>query len=260
MQQILLHTCNERQLSTAANICFMEQIEADHKLIKDLVDWAAAGVPRRVAVKIGVAATTITRHYSGTASTKLGRDTLDKLREQYPDFPGWVERNGRVRSEVSAFGDRPFEEKYGAAAAPPIPLMGTAIAIETFDPDKQIELTEVDAGEVLDHVARPASLARDEEAYALTVVGDSMWPRFRPGRRVIVSPKAPVSIGDDVVVQLRGTEGDAEHRERITTVLIKELARRTASYIELRQFNPDVIFRVEADRVAKIHKVVGEVF
>jgi phage repressor protein C with HTH and peptisase S24 domain len=43
-------------------------------------------------------------------------------------------------------------------------------------------------------------------------------------------------------------------------VLIKELVRRTASYIELRQFNPDVTFKIEVERVAKIHKVVGEVF
>lgn len=233
-----------------------EGIEADRDFVRSLASWAGMA-PSKVAIEAGLAATTITRAYKGTATTRMSQPTLDRLKERFPDFPGWA---GKVRSEVAGFGDQPFEEKYGTAGLATIPLLGSAIGIETFDPEKQIELTEVDAGDVLDHIARPASLARDSHAYALTVVGDSMWPRFRPGRRVIISPKAAVSIGDDVVVQLRGRNGDDEHRERVSLVLIKELVRRTASYIELRQFNPDLTFRVEAERVAKIHKVIGEVF
>ena len=118
-------------------------------------------------------------------------------------------------------------------------------------------MTEI-AGEAAGQLTRPASLAGDGDAYALTIVGDSMWPRFRPGRRVIVSPKAPVAIGDDVVVRLR--EGVAGGRRRAVRILIKELVRRTAGFVELRQFNPDVSFRVEGSEVAAIHKVVGEAF
>ena len=51
-------------------------------------------------------------------------------------------------------------------------------------------------------VERPSSLAGDSQAYAVTVVGESMWPRFRPGRKLLVSPAAPVAIGDDVLVRL----------------------------------------------------------
>jgi phage repressor protein C with HTH and peptisase S24 domain len=40
-------------------------------------------------------------------------------------------------------------------------------------------------------------------------------------------------------------------------VLIKRLVRRTGGYVELRQFNPDTTFRVETQRVAKIHRVLG---
>lgn len=237
----------------------MGQTNSDHQLIKALVDWAG-GVASRVANAIGVSPSTINRHYNGTATTKLGRDTVAKLRARYPDFPGWDDGNHSVRSEVAGFGERPFDEKFGVRELPAIPVLGSAIAMHSFDPDRDIELTELSANEVLGQVARPASLARDGEAYAVTVVGDSMWPRFRPGRRVIVSPKAPVSIGDDVIVQLRGTEGEGEHRDRVTLVLIKELVKRNSSFVELRQFNPDTTFKVEAERVARIHKVVGEVF
>lgn len=261
MQTLNLQSCNVPLVSISANALFMSEIEDDHELIKALVDWAG-GIPSRVAAEIGAAATTITRPYKGTATTKLGRDTINKLRLRYPDFPGWDSRNQTVRSEVAGFGDQPFTELLGTRDLPAIPLVGSAMGVTLFDPEKHIELTEIDMSDVLDHVARPASLAGDKKAYALTVVGDSMWPRFRPGRRVIVSPKAPVSIGDDVIVQLKGTslQTAATSGDAITAVLIKELVRRSASYIELRQFNPDVVFQVPIERVANIHKVVGEVF
>lgn len=259
MQQTILHPCNKHSFSIAANLLAMEGLDEDHKLVKALVEWSGLA-PSRVAAEIGAAATTITRPYKAKAETRLSRQTVMKLRQRFPDFPGWDSRNQTVRAEVASFGDRPFDEKFRSGDLPAIPVLGSAIAVRSFDPERDIELTEVEMGDVLDHVARPASLARDGEAYALTVVGDSMWPRFRPGRRVIVSPRAPIEIGDDVIVQLRGTEGDPDFRERVTVVLVKELVRRTASYLELRQFNPDVTFKVETERVAKIHKVVGEVF
>lgn len=76
-----------------------------------------------------------------------------------------------------------------------------------------------------------------------------MWPRFRPGRILIVSPAAPVAIGDDVVVRLSGEGGSA---------LVKELVRRSASEIELRQFNPDCRFVVALDQFEAVEKIVGE--
>jgi len=258
MQTDYLHTCTARPFGISANIAAVDQVAADHQFVRGLVDWAALSVSR-VASEIGVAASTLNRHYNGTATTKLSRDTLAKLREKWPDYPGWLSRNNNVRSEVASFGDRPFDEKYGSAELPAIPVLGSAMAIESFDPERDIELTELNMAEVLDNVRRPLSLANDSSAYAVTVVGDSMWPRFRPGRRVIVSPKAPVSIGDDVIVQLRGN-GQEQEAGRVSLVLIKELVRRSASYVELRQFNPDVTFKVERDRVAAIHKVIGEVY
>src|SRR3546814_18800388 len=36
-----------------------------------------------------LAATTITRPFRGTATTRISAPTFDKLRLRYPDFPGW---------------------------------------------------------------------------------------------------------------------------------------------------------------------------
>lgn len=259
MQLISLQHCNKPPISITANLRFMEGLAEDQETVRALSEWAKMK-PSKLAKEAGLAATTLTRAYKGTATTRMSFATREKLRSRFPDFPGWDGGKPNVRSEVAEFGDRPFEEKFGSGALPAIPVVGSAIAMKTFDPARHIELTEVDMNDVLDHVRRPASLARDGEAYALTIVGDSMWPRFRPGRRVIVSPRAPVSIGDDVIVQLRGIEGDAEHRDRVSVVLIKELVRRSASQLEMRQFNPDVTFSVDLERVAAVHKVVGEVF
>ena len=147
--------------------------------------------------------------------------------------------------------------KWGSAPAMAVPLYATLMAGEYGTAGEQVELTEIDAASIAEMLRRPDTLADDRDAYAITIVGDAMWPRFRPGRRVMVSPRAPVAIGDDVVVRLRGAGGAEGGAIRI---LIKELLRRTPGFVELRQFNPDASFRVAADEIAVIHKVVGEVF
>jgi hypothetical protein len=140
-----------------------------------------------------------------------------------------------------------------AAPSPPVPLLRTAMAGAWQDDGRQIEMAEVDLNSVAGRLARPASLAADTEAYAVTVIGDAMWPRFRPGRQLLASPAAPIAIGDDVLVRLAGPETDGK-----ALVLIKELVRRTSMLVELRQFNPDVTFAVETAKIDAVHKIVGE--
>lgn len=191
--------------------------------------------------------------YLGTTSRWLlrGED------EQEAEERAAAARN-LVRSEVRGAGQVGISDVrtafYGETPGA-LPLIGTAMGGEltSFDDlDDQVETTELHLGEVLEYLARPLSLANDGDAYAITIVGDSMFPRFKPGERATVSPKSPVHIGDDVIVQLRGADGDDE---RIKLVLVKELVRRSAGFVELRQYNPLVTFRIEAKRVASLHKV-----
>jgi phage repressor protein C with HTH and peptisase S24 domain len=53
---------------------------------------------------------------------------------------------------------------------------------------------------------------------------------------------------------------DDPEADRVKTVLVKRLIRRTASHVELRQFNPDMTIRIEVARVAAVHKVSGVMF
>ncbi|WP_242095465.1 S24 family peptidase [Sphingomonas sp. CROZ-RG-20F-R02-07] len=138
---------------------------------------------------------------------------------------------------------------FGEQALAPLPLYGSA---EGGDLDHSFALTELDLSEVLDYLRRPAALADDQASYALTIVGNSMSPRFKPGERVGVSPAAKIEIGDDVIVQLRSRDSD-----RVQRVLIKELVRRNGSSIVLHQHNPPQELRIAKSDILAMHKVKG---
>jgi phage repressor protein C with HTH and peptisase S24 domain len=138
----------------------------------------------------------------------------------------------------------------GPAPHKPVPLVGSAFGGEW---EAGIELTELRFSEVLDYLARPPFLQMDAESYALEIVGDSISPRFEPGERAFVSPLSPVRIGDDVVVQLNSL--GEEPASGTTMALIKRLTKRSPAFVELRQFNPDLTFRVPMDRVSTVHRV-----
>jgi phage repressor protein C with HTH and peptisase S24 domain len=66
----------------------------------------------------------------------------------------------------------------------------------------------------------------DANAHALEVDGDSLSPVYRAGDRLIVSPHSEVRRGDRVVVKT--ADG---------TVMAKQLARQTATRVELLSVN-----------------------
>ena len=139
--------------------------------------------------------------------------------------------------------------QWPGASIPPIPIVASGFGGFRRIDDADVELTEVRSAEILGRLPRPHSLAGNPRAFAFTIVGDSMWPRFRPGRRLGVSPGSAVEPGDDVLIELAGSGHKA---------MIKELVRMTGNYLELRQFKPDVTFRLPALEVAAVHKIVGE--
>jgi len=187
--------------------------------------------------------------------------TLDKLLAAINVDPAdFRARVQPVRTEVRGTGmsQADVKQAWALPSAQPVPLLGTAFGSD-IEEMAGVETTELMLSEVLDYLARPPSLATDSTAYAVTTIGDSMAPRFEPGETVFVSPKAPVNVGDDVLVQLHnGDDGeDSQVAGRVTTVLLKRLVRRTSKFVELRQFNPDKTFQVPVGRVRHLHRVRG---
>ena len=201
---------------------------------------------------------------SGTLQKLLDAIGVD-LTELYSRIP--TDDNVLVRTEVKGAGMTAHDVTrawHGSQPQKPLPLLGSAFGGEWSD---GVEMTELHLADVLDYLSRPPSVEGDKDAYAVEIVGDSMAPRFEPGERAIVSSRAPVRVGDDVIVQLKNsrpirkpgeeTVPDLDFAERVTMVLIKRLVRRTPKIVELRQFNPEQTFEVPADRIAAIHRVMG---
>src|SRR5690348_3504072 len=202
----------------------------DTQIYRDLMRFKPDGLtPNAWAMKAGVSRTVwadMRRH--GNPSRRTLKKLLGAAGSSLAEFEA-LRVSGAPPREAASVGlsDR-TAGAWGRAQLPPLPLLATAMAGEWGHPGQKIELTELRTGEIVDRVARPASLANDAGAYAMTIVGDSMWPRFRPGRRVVVSPRSPAAVGDDVLVKLRSSSGGAA-----VPVLIKELVRSGGSTVEL---------------------------
>ena len=229
----------------------------ESQLYRDLMRFKPDGMtPNAWAVKAGVNRTVwadMRRH--GNPSRRTLEKLLAAAGSSLAEFEAL--RTEGPQSAPAADGGGVGESRrrtWIQQSVPPLPLRETAFAGEWGEPGSGVEMMQVRTGACFGNVPRPASLSGDPDAYAITVVGDSMWPRFRPGRRVAVSPHSPVAIGDDVLVKLAGREGGAADR-----VLLKELVKRTAAFVELRQFNPETSFRVDTGAIEAIDKVAGEV-
>lgn len=227
----------------------------DQSIYDDLMRFKPdAMTPNAWAMNAGVSRTVwadMRRH--GNPSRRTLEKLLAAAGSSLAEFEALRVSGGPVGGAVTRSGVADRQSVWGGSRLLPLPLLPTAIAAEWGNPSARIEVTELGTGELVDRIPRPVSLSNDPGAYAITIVGDSMWPRFRPGRRVVVSPKAPVAIGDDVLVKLT----DGGNGERVRT-LIKELVRRSGSSVELRQFNPDTTFHVSSADIAAIEKVMGE--
>lgn len=228
----------------------------DSELYRDLMRFKPDGLsPNAWAVKAGVNRTVwadMRRH--GNPSRRTLERLLAAAGSSLAEFEA-LRVGGAPRAPAGDFGGVGEARARGwtPQGLPPLPLRETRLAGEWGEAGSGIEVMEVSSATEIDRLPRPQSLAGDAEAYAVTIVGDSMWPRFRPGRRLAVSPRSPVAIGDDVLVRVRQDGAQAG------LVLLKELVRRTSAFLELRQFNPDLSFRVDTDEVESIEKVVGEV-
>lgn len=134
-----------------------------------------------------------------------------------------------------------------------LPVWGSALGTARMFDGEAVEQTTLNSGDVMEYVKRPAILNGKRMAYALHVQGSSMDPALPEGEIVVACRDMPLSIGDIVVVYLRDGEDDGN---RARAVLVKTLVRRSASYIELRQYEPRMDFKVPADEVLRIDRVL----
>jgi hypothetical protein len=135
-----------------------------------------------------------------------------------------------------------------------LPIYGTALGADEIVDGEAIEQTTLNRGEVVEYKRRPAILDGRADVYGLYVQGSSMQPRFRDGDTVFVESRKRPGVGDDAVIYLR--VADEVEGERPSSVLIKAIVRKTASYVELEQYSPALTFRIPMERVDRMDRVL----
>lgn len=224
------------------------------QLFSDLMRFLPEGMTANGwAVRAGVSRTVwadLKRH--GNPSRRTMEKLLQAVDSSLAEFEAL--RIGGAAPALAASSVMLKDQAQGwrAASLPPLPLFETIAAGEWGDPGSAVEMLQISRDAVIGHIARPVSVAADRDAYAVTIPGESMRPRFRPGGRVAVSPLAPIGEGDDVLVMLRGPSGQAG------PALVKELVRQTGRVLLLRQHHPSIEFEIPADQVVTMHRVLGE--
>lgn len=104
-------------------------------------------------------------------------------------------------------------------------------------------------GTVLYEVLAPPVLSHISEAYAVSVSGDSMYPRYEDGEICFVDPKRRVKKGDYVIAQLRLEDGGP------LLAYVKKFVRHNAAELVLEQFNPPKELRFPANTVHTVHYI-----
>ncbi|MGH7122688.1 MAG: helix-turn-helix domain-containing protein [Acetobacteraceae bacterium] len=139
---------------------------------------------------------------------------------------------------------RPGEPPPDVARLRDVPVYGTAEA----GADGAFHLNN---GEAIDWARRPAGLIGVKGVFAIYTEGDSMVPWRRPGALVFVHANRAADQGCHVIAEI--WERETGHPPR---AFLKELVRRTATRVELAQYNPRKVIAFEKERVGRLYRVI----
>lgn len=105
-------------------------------------------------------------------------------------------------------------------------------------------------GNVLFEVACPPQLSQSTDAYAVEVLGETMWPRYRDGEIVYCDPNRRVKKGDFVVAQVIEDENATT-----TKAFVKMFSHHNDKELVLEQFNPPQKLVFPHDKVVSVHTI-----
>ena len=78
-----------------------------------------------------------------------------------------------------------------------------------------------------------------------------MVPWKVEGQLLFINPHRKARIGDYVIITYGGQQPG-----RPPLTMVKKLVRRSASFVELEQYNPPKVFKIPADQVVSMFKVL----
>ena len=107
------------------------------------------------------------------------------------------------------------------------------------------------AADPVDYVKTPETLLGTAGAFAVYVEGDSMVPWKVEGQLLFINPHRKPRINDYVIITYSGQQPG-----RPPLTMVKKLVRRSASFVELEQYNPAKVFKIPTDQVVSMFKVL----
>lgn len=114
------------------------------------------------------------------------------------------------------------------------------------DPSTISDNFELNRGDPIDFIARPAILANNTKAFACYVTGKNMEPRYYRGELLLIDPVRPFQVTDYVLIEMNNG---------IATVrLLQEIGRDS---ITVTQLNPEIDQQIPRDNVRHIYKIAG---
>lgn len=162
-----------------------KEFARDSALIRDLVAYDGSN-PASVAKKAGVAVSTINRPFNGSATNRLGRSVLEKLRKAYPEFPRWdkyVNVAFGLRDERAPYGYLPTVRDPDMVAVRQIDLrfgLGGAF-MDTEIVENQAETMDFPSSWLRMITASPPS-----QLYWARGMGNSMEPAISDGDVILI--------------------------------------------------------------------------
>lgn len=104
-------------------------------------------------------------------------------------------------------------------------------------------------GSTLYSVLCPPQLSEISGAYAVSISGDSMYPRYEDGEIAFIDPTRRVKKGDYVIAQIMAGEGETPF------AYVKKFIRHNAGGLILEQFNPAKELYFPHERVVSVHYI-----
>lgn len=124
-----------------------------------------------------------------------------------------------------------------------IPIINSAPAGDPVD----YEHMELDNGIGSDYLSRIGSGVNDPNAFAFTVVGDSMTPEFCDADTIVCSPNSVIKDGDPVFVRFA-----SEYEHTCTFKRVFDRGDEVELIPDNRRYSPLIVLKDQIDRMAKV--------
>ncbi|WP_198162991.1 helix-turn-helix transcriptional regulator [Sphingobium sp. TCM1] len=215
--------------------------------------------PKPLAAKLGLSETGI-RDIFLEKTKSVGGPKLSAIAQHYgvsveDILAGTATTSGRPFIPQTNAKTVQFEGASLERVRDDLPVFGTALGAEMVIEGERIEQTMLNTGDIIEYRKRPPISHGVEKVYGLYVQGASMYPAHRDGAFLFAQRDARLRVDDDVVVYLRPKD-ESDDGDRAVCVLVKRLVKRSAQFVELEQYNPARIFRIDMADVLRIDRVL----